>query len=188
MITATIFARFDEALGYLTHVLQHDTPYTHAGTYYQFYQATMLPRPQRPGGPPILIGGSGPKYTLPRVVRFANEWNAVYCTREQFAALNAQLTDLLAAAGRDPGTVRRSMMTGLGFGRDAAAVRDQLGIYHADSVEDLRARGVVAGTAAEVIDQLSALAEVGVQRVMLQWLDLDDLDGLEAFARAVLRA
>jgi hypothetical protein len=27
---------------------------------------------------------------------------------------------------------------------------------------------------------------VGVQRVMLQWLDLDDLDGLEAMAHTVL--
>jgi hypothetical protein len=30
------------------------------------------------------------------------------------------------------------------------------------------------------------LAEAGVQRIMLQWLDLDDLDGLEALAKAVL--
>jgi hypothetical protein len=30
------------------------------------------------------------------------------------------------------------------------------------------------------------LAEQGVQRVMLQWLDLDDLDRLEAMAKTVL--
>ncbi len=36
--------------------------------------------------------------------------------------------------------------------------------------------------------QLGRLAEAGVQRVMLQWLDLDDLDGLEALARGVLSA
>jgi hypothetical protein len=36
------------------------------------------------------------------------------------------------------------------------------------------------------VEQLGRLSEVGVQRVMLQWLDLDDLDGLEAFARTVL--
>jgi len=33
---------------------------------------------------------------------------------------------------------------------------------------------------------LGRLAEAGVQRIMLQWLDLDDLDGLEALARGVL--
>ena len=37
-----------------------------------------------------------------------------------------------------------------------------------------------------MLEQLHELAEVGVQRVMLQWLDLDDLDGLEAMATAVV--
>ena len=42
------------------------------------------------------------------------------------------------------------------------------------------------GTPSEVVDQLGGVAEAGVQRVMLQWLELDDLDRLEALARAVL--
>lgn len=31
-----------------------------------------------------------------------------------------------------------------------------------------------------------AIMAVGVQRVMLQWLDLDDLEGLQALAMGVL--
>ena len=42
---------------------------------------------------------------------------------------------------------------------------------------------MIAGTASPVIEQLGELAEAGVQTVMLQWLDLDDLAGLEAFVR-----
>jgi hypothetical protein len=38
----------------------------------------------------------------------------------------------------------------------------------------------------QVSEQLARLAETGIDRVMLQWLDLDDLDGLEALATAVL--
>jgi hypothetical protein len=37
-----------------------------------------------------------------------------------------------------------------------------------------------------VSEQLAGLAETGIDRVMLQWLDLDNLDGLEALAKAVL--
>lgn len=47
----------------------------------------------------------------------------------------------------------------------------------------LRERGVVVGTGTAVVDALDRLTEAGVQRVMLQWLDLD---GLEALARAVI--
>jgi hypothetical protein len=42
------------------------------------------------------------------------------------------------------------------------------------------------GTPSEVVDQLGGLAEVGVQRLLLQWLELDDMKGLEALARAVV--
>jgi len=45
---------------------------------------------------------------------------------------------------------------------------------------------VVVGAASEVVEQLGQLAAAGVQRVMLQWLDLDDMDGLEAMAESVL--
>jgi alkanesulfonate monooxygenase SsuD/methylene tetrahydromethanopterin reductase-like flavin-dependent oxidoreductase (luciferase family) len=78
-------------------------------------------------------------------------------------------------------------MNGLVFGRDEAAVRQKMGLYgHAQSAEDLRARGIIVGTGDAVVEQLRALAEAGVQRVMLQWLDLDDLDGLTALAQTVL--
>ena len=42
------------------------------------------------------------------------------------------------------------------------------------------------GTPNEIVAQLGELSDVGLQRVMLQWLDFDDLDGLEALAKTVL--
>jgi F420-dependent oxidoreductase-like protein len=180
------FQRFEESLFVISRLLQHDAPVTFAGEFYHFNEAVLLPRPQRPGGPPILVGGNGRQRTLPLVAKYATEWNGVFRTPKQFKDLNARLDELLAEQGRDPGSVRRSMMTGLGFGTDDAALRAILDEYGASSVDDARARGAVIGTASEVVDQLGALAEVGVERVMLQWLNLDDLDGLEAFAAAVL--
>jgi hypothetical protein len=50
----------------------------------------------------------------------------------------------------------------------------------------LQKDGIVAGNANAVKEQLLALEAGGLQRVMLQWLDLDDLAGLEALAKAVL--
>ena len=45
---------------------------------------------------------------------------------------------------------------------------------------------MAVGTAGQVVDHLGRLAEVGVQRVMLQWLALEDTDRLEAMADEVL--
>jgi hypothetical protein len=44
----------------------------------------------------------------------------------------------------------------------------------------------VIGEADGVIEQLKGLAEAGVERVMLQWLDLDDVDRLQEMGQAVL--
>ena len=81
--------------------------------------------------------------------------------------------------------MRRSLMAGLVFGRTDGEVRQKLRDAGAER-DDLAGRGMVVGTPSEVVDHLERLGEAGVQRVMLQWLALDDLDGLEALAQAVL--
>ncbi|MCA9955766.1 MAG: hypothetical protein KC434_13650, partial [Anaerolineales bacterium] len=53
------------------------------------------------------------------------------------------------------------------------------------SAAELRQRGIAVGTANEVVDQLGAFAEAGVQRIMLQWMDLDDMAGLEALGTVI---
>jgi len=50
----------------------------------------------------------------------------------------------------------------------------------------LREHGLIAGDADTVREQLKQLDQAGLQRIMLQWLDLDDMDGLEMLANAVL--
>jgi len=177
------FARLEEGLEVVTRLLKHNEPVDFEGEFYRLKEAVLLPRPQRPGGPPLLIGGNGVKHTLPLIAKYAAEWNAVYLPSAQFALRNVRLNELLAAAGRPLASVRRSMMTGLVFGRDESEVQRRL---KGRSAADLHEQGVIVGLASEVVEQLGQLAQVGVQRVMLQWLELDDLDGLEALARDVL--
>jgi F420-dependent oxidoreductase-like protein len=179
------FERFEEGMEVVTRLLQSDSPVTFDGHYYQLHGATLLPRPQRPGGPRILIGGNGTRRTLPLVVRYASEWNCVSLTPDQFARSNKRLDELLAQAGRDPGSVRRSLMTGCVFGRDDAALKKKLDLY-GETVEKLQERGLVAGSFAAIQEQLTALEQAGLQRIMLQWLDLDDLESLQVLAEKLL--
>jgi F420-dependent oxidoreductase-like protein len=180
------FARFEEGLRIIEHLLHNDAPLDFEGVYYQLHEAILLPRPVRPGGPPILIGGNGPRRTLPLVARYADEWNGVYINPARYAELNETLDGLLVAAGREPGSVRRSLMAGCVFGRDTAEVERKLAGRNRTAAE-MHERGVAAGTGEEIAAQLDAWAAAGVQRIMLQWLELDDLDGLEDLAAAVLK-
>lgn len=72
---------------------------------------------------------------------------------------------------------------GLIFGRNQTALQKKL---QGNTVESMWRRGFVAGTPSQIVDQLSQLEEAGVQKVMLQWTDLDDIAGLETLADFIL--
>lgn len=182
------FARFEEGVQVISRLLRSDAPFDFEGRYYQLHEAILLPRPGRRNGPPILIGGNGYRRTLPLAARYSDEWNAIYTPLDEFRKLNAELNRLLLSEGRAPANVRRSLMTGCVFGRNRSEVGRKVEARTGGrrSPQDLRQRGLIVGEAAEIREQLAALAEVGVQRVMLQWLDLDDLQGIERMAQGVI--
>ena len=180
------FRRFEEGMEVTTRLLRGDEPCNFSGEFYSLQDAILLPRPERHSGPPILIGGNGEKRTLPLVAHFADEWNANFTPTDEVRRLNRILDGMLEEGGRNPGDVRRSLMTGCVFGKTDAQVREGCKLYGDNTPKELREEGNVVGTGAQVAEQLSNLAEIGLDRVMLQWLDLDNLDGLEALAKAVL--
>jgi F420-dependent oxidoreductase-like protein len=177
------FARFEEGLEVITRLLRNEESVSFVGEFYRLHDAGLMPSSTITGVLPIVIGGNGPNRTLPLVARYADEWNAVFVPARRFAELSARLDELLRAAGRSPERVRRTLMTRVIFGRTDAEVSRKLG---GEPREQLRARGLIVGTPPEIVEQLGSLAEAGVQRVMLQWLEVDDIDSLETLARAIL--
>ncbi|HLX58750.1 MAG TPA: TIGR03560 family F420-dependent LLM class oxidoreductase [Ktedonobacteraceae bacterium] len=193
----TRMARFEEGLEVITRLLKSDDPVTFEGRFYRLRGATLLPRPQRPGGPRILIGGNGIKRTLPLTARYADAWNANFITPEAFRERSTALDALLKAAGRRPGAVRRSVMLGLFFGSDPLEVDRQLSWRHnvselADKpmdavIESIHAQGrALAGTPEHIIRQIQAYASAGVDELMLQWFDTADIKRLRDFGEGVL--
>ena len=176
------FARFEEGLEVVARLLQGDGPASFDGEFYRLRDAALSPRSPRPGGVPIVIGGNGPRRTLPLAARYADEWNAVFVTADRFVELNARLDELLREASRPPEGVRRTLMTRAVFGRTEADVDRKLDGGARDELDP----AIIAGTADEFVERLGRLSEAGVQRVMLQWLEADDVDGLEAMSHSVL--
>jgi F420-dependent oxidoreductase-like protein len=192
----TRMARMEEGLEVITRLLNSDEPVTYEGKFFQLRGATLLPRPQRPGGPRILIGGNGPKRTLPLVARYADIWNANFLSPEAFHERSVTLDQLLQAAGRNPSEVKRTVMLSLSFGRDMAELDRKLSWRRDDPqhagkplekvIEDLSMDGTIVGTPGMIIEQINAYGKVGAGELVLQWFDLDDIDGLRAFATSVL--
>lgn len=190
------FARLEEGLQVITELLASDGPVEFKGRFYRIEDATLLPQPQRNGGPPILVGGSGPRRVPELAGRFASWWNGVFLTPELLKERVATVDAFASKSGRDPVEIKKTMMTGLFFGRDTERLSQQLDPLRArpdlagrsdnDMVSVLRERGAVAGTPVQVREQLGALEDAGCQEVMLQWLELDNIEGLRDLAQAVL--
>jgi F420-dependent oxidoreductase-like protein len=190
-------ARLEEGLEVITLLLHSDEPVTFEGKYYHLRGATLLPRPQRKGGPSILIGGNGQKRTLPLVARYADIWNGTFLSPHDFRERSTHLDKLLEEAGRQPGSVRRTMMHTLQFGRDIAALDKRLNGRHKDPnltgkpleevISTMRANSdAIVGTPEMVIEQIKTYGDAGVEELMLQWFDLDDIEGIHDFAKSVL--
>jgi F420-dependent oxidoreductase-like protein len=182
------FTRLEEGLEVISRMLKSDQPVDYSGKFFRVNDAILLPRPQRNGGPPILVGGNGKQKTLPLVARYAQEWNALFLPPGEISTLNSMLDKYLLAQGRQPQDVRRSLMTGCVFGKDHDEVAQKVDLrtHGKRTPEDMRQRGLVVGTADEIVGQCQQISRAGIQRIMLQWLDLDDMAGLETMADGIL--
>jgi F420-dependent oxidoreductase-like protein len=96
--------RFEEACEVLVGLLTQEVT-TFAGDYYQLTDARCEPKPVQRPHPPICIGGSGEKRTLRTAARFAQHWNFVGGTVEQFTRARDVLHQHCADVGRDAGEI-----------------------------------------------------------------------------------
>lgn len=96
--------RFEEACAVLVGLLTQEVT-TFAGDYYQLADARCEPKPVQQPHPPICIGGSGEKRTLRTAARFAQHWNFVGGTVEQFTRARDVLYQHCADVGRDPSEI-----------------------------------------------------------------------------------
>ncbi|MCC6615135.1 MAG: TIGR03560 family F420-dependent LLM class oxidoreductase [Anaerolineae bacterium] len=182
---ATRYEMLKDALEVTTRLFHSDEPVSYDGAHYPLDEAILLPRPQRAGGPPILIGGNGMTKTLPLAARYADEWNGVHIAADGYQERNQRLDELAVEAGRQPGDIKRSLMTAFILGKDDADLKRKIAAYP-DQSDKLLEPSQIVGTASEVVDQIAAFAEAGASRLMLMHRDQTDMETLELMARDVL--
>jgi F420-dependent oxidoreductase-like protein len=183
------FNRLVEGVEVISLLLNSRVPIDYQGEYFKLQDAILLPPPQRPAGPPVLIGGNGSQRTLRLAARLADEWNAFMITAAEYARLNARLDELLLLEERQPAEVRRSIMLSCVYGNDRREVEQKVAARtnNQRTIADLRAHGVLVGTGPEIRQQITEYEQAGAQRVMLQWLELEKLNELISLAQHILR-
>ena len=100
--------RLEEACEVLTGLLGPQEKTSFKGTYYELTDAMCNPKPVQRPHPPICIGGSGEKRTLRTAARFAQHWNFVGGTPEQFSHSREVLHQHCVDIGRDAAEIQVS--------------------------------------------------------------------------------
>ncbi|MFJ4655197.1 LLM class F420-dependent oxidoreductase [Nocardia sp. NPDC088792] len=126
--------RFEEACEVLVGLLSQETTSFH-GKFYDLTEARNEPKgPQRPH-PPIGIGGNGEKRTLRTTARFAQHWNFVGGTAEEFARKRDVLHAHCADIGRDPREITLSSHIRLGEDGSFGPAIDQITALAAEGLD-----------------------------------------------------
>ena len=160
--------------------------FDHHGRYFTIERSPALPKPHQLVGPPIIIGGAGPKRTPQLTARFATEFNTPFLDLDSAIAINAKVDEACVELGRDPVSVKRSSALVVCCGADEAEISRRAAAIGREPAE-LRENGL-GGTPAELIQKLHEFSRIGITRAYLQLLDLDDLDHLDLIASQVLPA
>jgi F420-dependent oxidoreductase-like protein len=170
-------ARLAEQVEIVHGLLRQDRLDFH-GEHYRLRDAPGLGRPELP----LLVGGSAKPGTTGPAVRFADEYNTLFGTLEEVSQRKQALDEACERAGRDPATLRYSLMAPCVVGRNerelhesARRIGARFGRDPQDVLERYGERGPV-GTVEQVVERLKQIEEIGYERVMLQHLAHEDLD------------
>jgi alkanesulfonate monooxygenase SsuD/methylene tetrahydromethanopterin reductase-like flavin-dependent oxidoreductase (luciferase family) len=146
--------RFAEALQIVKPLLK-EGHVDFTGAYYQARNCDDVPRGPRPAGPPLLVGGIGPRL-LKLSAQYADLWNTGYVgTPDTFVGPLAKIAAACREVERDPATLGVTALVGLWF-PDLQAKRPSIFDH------------TLTGTVPELAAAMRGYAELGVQHIMFQ--------------------
>ena len=164
-----------------------DGPFSFAGEHYRLEELEAQPKPVQQPHPPLLIGGAAGPLAARLAASYADEYNTGSATLDQVRERRARIDSACAAAGRDP--IPFSVMTPVITGIDEADLRARArrsAVFRGmepDALLGTPPEGWIVGTLDQVTEQLRALADAGVSRVLCQHLPHDDLEFVELLGR-----
>jgi alkanesulfonate monooxygenase SsuD/methylene tetrahydromethanopterin reductase-like flavin-dependent oxidoreductase (luciferase family) len=100
------YALLEDALEIVTRLFTGEVV-SHDGQVVSLRDARLRPLPVQQPRPPIWIGGSGPRRTLPLVARYADVWHA-FGTPNSLREASERLDQLAVEAGRTPSDILRA--------------------------------------------------------------------------------
>ena len=170
--------RLEEALTICKLMFTEERP-TFEGRFYRIEQALNSPRPIQPGGPPILIGGTGERRTLRMVARFGDISNW-FGSLDELKRKDEVLRRHCEEVGRDPSTILRTVMVPFVPVEDERAGKAIL-----DRIPEERRRTMSIATLDQAVEQLDAYVRAGFEGFVFRNVALPNREAIELAGRLI---
>ena len=147
------------------------------GRHYSVTDAMNYPRPRRPGGIPILVGGGGEKRTLAMVARYGDACN-LFGPPEVVRHKLDVLARHCEAEGRDPADIAKTRLSSLAIGRDRADAMRAVESYARERGMDAEQVGgmFLLGGPDDVAEEVGALLDAGLDGLIFNMPHVSDPD------------
>ncbi len=168
--------RLEEALQICKAMFTTPAP-SFTGRHYSIAGALNYPRPIRPGGVPILVGGGGEQKTLKLVAKYADACNLfgdVATIRHKLEVLKRHCD----AIGRDPAEITKTRLGALAIAEtNAEAEKKARAMAQARGMDPARLREyLVVGDPDSVCEQLGGYFDAGLDGMIFNMHDAQDLE------------
>lgn len=166
-------------------------PFTFHGVHYAVDDLDALPKPFQRPHPPLIVGGRAGARSADLAARHATEYNVFHMSAQEAKEARGRLETACERVGRDPATLGFSLMNGFVVGEREDEVRrraQRIASYMGGGRGSEAIDNWLVGSPEQIVEQLSAYADAGVRRVMLQHHLFDDDEALELIATRVAPA
>jgi len=180
--------RLEEALQICRSMFTEEAP-SFTGRHYRVHEALNYPRPIRPEGIPILVGGGGERRTLRLVAQYADACNLfgdLDTTRHKLEVLDRHCD----AVGRDPAAITRTRLGTLVIAdttEEAERKARELAAVRGMDEERLRAMTTI-GDPDTVCEEVAAYLEAGLDGLIFNMFDAQDLTPIRLAGEALRQA
>ena len=162
---------------------------SYAGLHHRVDGALNVPQPVQPGGPRLLIGGSGERKTLRLVARYADMWNGF----GDPAAIRHKIDVLerhCEAEGRDPAGIVKTRLGTIIVASAAEEAERRKAAWQADKriADDALAMRLTWGDSEQIAERVRPLLDAGIDGLIFNMPTGSTPEDVERAGRALRAA
>ena len=177
--------RLDETIQIIRKMWTEEPCASFNGKYFQIINAYCNPKPIQKPSPPILVGGSGERKTLKIVAKYADACNLFGSTDSIKKKLDI-LKEHCKNVGRDFDSILKTKLGTIVLDDNREAAKDRVKETFRGVPEEQIKEFVIYGTPEDILKQIEALQQVGIQYLIVNLEPSRELEALDTFANKII--